>query len=648
MSIQVRKLALAVIGLLIWLQTAAVANAVMQAGDTSSIKISAVNRLSDMAARTRLFVDSAERSMFPRIPLSAFRFDSAYFSGTLPIDQVRHPHYLYFSVENDLDHTAALYWYAGIHQALDLREVNAQGRLIAELPAITYRLQYSYFFNKRVFRLSFAPRQRRDFVAKINPKLSGSADFQLYLVPEPAMEDVLHTDFGAIREDVLVLTDTVFIGMMLMMWLYTLLTFIQIRSTDYLYYTAYIFCFLAYIGLKIVASNMDSLQQNRFYYSYLNNGLQVWGYVMYYFFVRKFLSTRQTAPLLDKLLLGAAWTLAVYGIADLAAWFFPASYQARTLAWDAVRISLSVMTVFFIVLMFRMRSRLAVYLIAGGLCLTVLGLVAMFTSIDNSLVAAMPLPFNNPIFYFESGIVIELLFFSLGLGYKNRLEAREKARVTQTLKITQARRELDNFRAAIEAREAERRRIAAEMHDDIGSGLTSILFLGSALQRDSVNGHDATSDKIMSTASGLVDKMNEIIWSMNRDCDTLPHLVAYVRSHISELLETTGLTYGFNVKEPLPELVLNGEQRRNIYLVVKETVHNAIKHADATHITIHVACNGLLLITVRDNGKGMNELTSGKFGNGLKNMRQRMTAIGGSLKIETENGTTVQLEMPLQ
>jgi signal transduction histidine kinase len=141
--------------------------------------------------------------------------------------------------------------------------------------------------------------------------------------------------------------------------------------------------------------------------------------------------------------------------------------------------------------------------------------------------------------------------------------------------------------------------------------------------------------------------MNEIIWSMNREYDTLEDLVAYIRHNTSEMLENTSMDYDIQVPENIPAVTLSGKARRNIYLVVKEALHNALKHARASFVSIDIKVNGHLQITVHDNGCGITTRSGRRFGNGLQNMRARMDTIGGTLDIRSDQGTTVQLIVPL-
>lgn len=216
----------------------------------------------------------------------------------------------------------------------------------------------------------------------------------------------------------------------------------------------------------------------------------------------------------------------------------------------------------------------------------------------------------------------------------------------QQLLTIEKEHEVSTLKTRMQAREEERQRISREMHDDIGSALTTILYLSNDLKTQPKEQTISSADRIAANASSVVDKMNEIIWSMNADFDSLNDLIAYIRRYCAEFLGNHHLNYHLQIPDTISDLHLNGEQRRNIYLVIKEALHNIVKHAAATEVNICFAIeNKNLSVVIHDNGRGFRESSS--FGNGLKNMRRRMETIGGNFDISNENGTTIKINCPL-
>lgn len=238
-----------------------------------------------------------------------------------------------------------------------------------------------------------------------------------------------------------------------------------------------------------------------------------------------------------------------------------------------------------------------------------------------------------------AGIILIALSIILFISLRNY---RNKKKLDRQIIISlQKEKEVVRLKALMEGKDQERQRISAEMHDDMGSGLTTILYLSKQLKENKPAG-----EKIASQANLLIGKMNEIIWSMNTDYDTLEDLVAYVRHGIGEMLESAGIRYHFQIPSYIPARILTGEQRRNIYLVMKEAIHNIIKHAAAGQVNITFQFDNSIRIKIEDNGKGFDADKYNGFGNGLKNMEQRMKGIGGSFCLQHEKGITVSLTIP--
>lgn len=236
-----------------------------------------------------------------------------------------------------------------------------------------------------------------------------------------------------------------------------------------------------------------------------------------------------------------------------------------------------------------------------------------------------------------------LVFLGIILFWGYRYYRQRQLLSRRALEAMQAEQENIRLKSLLEGQSLERHRISQEMHDDMGSGLTSLLFLSR-----SIHGQDATVLRLRQTAERLIEKMNEIVWIMNHEQDSLDRLIAYMRLHIADVLDSAGLEYQFEVTEQLPAVTLTQEFRRNIYLSAKEAVHNSVKHAGASLVHITITVTDLLEIIIEDNGHGFQKNKKASFGNGLRNMQRRMEQLGGSVEISfVAQGTKVVLSAPL-
>nr|MBA2561948.1 hypothetical protein [Chitinophagaceae bacterium] len=192
------------------------------------------------------------------------------------------------------------------------------------------------------------------------------------------------------------------------------------------------------------------------------------------------------------------------------------------------------------------------------------------------------------------------------------------------------------------ALEVERSRISAELHDDIGGELSAIRLLSEMAQMNKTQDAQKQLEKISASSSDLVQKMNEIVWALNVNNDTLQSLISYVHRYAVRCLDDVGIECKFTQPETIPKYEVDGAVRRNIFLMVKEALNNVVKHAHATCVFINIAVNQQLEITINDNGKGIDEenLTANP-GNGLLTMQKRAKDLNGTMQINNQKGTTI-------
>ena len=205
------------------------------------------------------------------------------------------------------------------------------------------------------------------------------------------------------------------------------------------------------------------------------------------------------------------------------------------------------------------------------------------------------------------------------------------------------------MKAAIEQ---ERTRIAKDIHDDLGANLTQITMLsemGESAVRDKVK---ATQhfDRIARHARRGVQSLDEIVWAVNPKNDTLPRLVDYICRYADEVFENSGIRCWEEAQEDLPAWPVRAELRHNFFMAVKEATTNALKHSGATEVWLQIALAGEhLKLSFRDNGKGFALADADFTRSGLKNMRARITDIGGEFDLTSQpgHGTTVTIRIHL-
>jgi len=189
-------------------------------------------------------------------------------------------------------------------------------------------------------------------------------------------------------------------------------------------------------------------------------------------------------------------------------------------------------------------------------------------------------------------------------------------------------------------------KIASDLHDNIGAGLTEISILSEVAERN--EGHSSSIvkkdlQKISETARQLVDSMSDIVWVVNPQRDSLHDLIVKLKDSYNEFFSSIGISFQVNNVEKSDDIKLPMDYKQNLLLMFKEAINNAIKYSGCKKLKLEAFFrNDVIEIILKDDGAGFN-LNEVKFGNGIRNMENRAKKIKGKLswKSEIGVGTTV-------
>ena len=439
----------------------------------------------------------------------------------------------------------------------------------------------------------------------------------------------------------------VFCGLLLMMILFSLANFVQGANPEFLYYSGYALSLGGMLLTKAMYSYHCSAISFFFeeYFDFIMQGL---GIMFYMFFMQRFLTTKTKHPFLYKLYNAGIAMLAISMITYSYFHYFSNNFVIENLVENSTKVLLLVMIVVFLIYSLRSwKDRLMRYLFWGNLSLFIFSLLSQMAVMLTDVFKGLPGVFSSSLFYYEIGLFLELVFFLAGLNHKNRRRLIMQTKERETLKSQNQLQEYEKEIAVYKAQQAERERISADMHDELGSGMTAIRLMSEIARNKMKENTPVEIDKISSSADDVLNKMNAIIWSMNSGNDTLDNLISYIRSYSLEYFENTPVKCTVNTPASIPDKEITGDKRRNIFLCVKETLNNVLKHSKATLITINIEANHSLQISIADNGVGIDLEKLRQFGNGLKNITRRMETIGGTFKIKNNGGTVTTLDLPL-
>lgn len=235
--------------------------------------------------------------------------------------------------------------------------------------------------------------------------------------------------------------------------------------------------------------------------------------------------------------------------------------------------------------------------------------------------------FGHPMLLVQIGAIIEVLLFSAAFGLKMRQIEKER-----------------------KAYERIRENISSDLHDEIGSTLSSIAILSEALQRKTATGDNHQSIGVITERTRQVmDTMSDIVWSINPLNDEMDVILLKMREFVVETLEAKEILLHFHTDEVLPTTRLTIEQRKDFYLFFKEAINNAAKYAQATEVWVSITKLGKeIQMKIQDNGQGFNpELV--RRGNGLQNMQERAQRLHGNWTLESTpgHGTQIHLSFPI-
>ncbi len=200
--------------------------------------------------------------------------------------------------------------------------------------------------------------------------------------------------------------------------------------------------------------------------------------------------------------------------------------------------------------------------------------------------------------------------------------------------------------------EQERARVAHDLHDDLGAGLTEVNMLTSLVKSPTTSAEEKARyvDELNEMARRMVTSLDEIVWAVNPRNDTVTSLASYFGAYAQRLLELASVACGLDVAENLPDYPLEPKFRQELFLAFKEALTNVIRHARATKVWLRMSVqDSALIVTVADNGCGIESGKRDAGADGLANMQERLSALGGRCEIRSEpgNGTTVHFQAPL-
>ena len=224
--------------------------------------------------------------------------------------------------------------------------------------------------------------------------------------------------------------------------------------------------------------------------------------------------------------------------------------------------------------------------------------------------------------------ILAVVIGVIGFSFYNQLKLRQKLRM-----------------------ERFRNKVAADLHDDVGSTLSSIAMYSEVIKQKAVTKLPEALpmlENMTNSSKELMDAMSDIVWTINPKNNSLHSLLTRIKHFTSELCEAKDIVFYYEQSGEVEGLKIDMEAAQNVFLVLKEGVNNALKYSECTELKMSIAKDkNSFSFELKDNGKGF-DTTNESLGNGMRTMRERMTEVGGTYQVKSsESGTAISGNLPV-
>jgi signal transduction histidine kinase len=292
------------------------------------------------------------------------------------------------------------------------------------------------------------------------------------------------------------------------------------------------------------------------------------------------------------------------------------------------------------------------YLAAGAFAIIFFGLISTLAILFWEQVKFMQI---GPFGWLQFGYFFDVVFFSAAIGYRFKLESIDREKALETIleqQLILQKVELEKIEADYRVREEERLRIAKDLHDDLGSSLSSMQLYVEVIEKVIDNNTKRAKELLTSVkenAQNASENMGDLVWALNTGKALNSTFEERLKNFCYQLLSPKDISCFVEIPDWFNTKVTNIDVLRNLMLVSKECLNNIAKYSQASHCEVAaILTDTQLLIRITDDGIGFDKdkITSG---NGLKNIKHRIEGMGGYLIIETApgEGTSIGIVMPI-
>lgn len=431
------------------------------------------------------------------------------------------------------------------------------------------------------------------------------------------------------------------LGILLFQVLYSLVQWYFFRRKEYLFYAAYCVGMGLYFFLKyLVYNNEVHIGSIHFHQKIIDRDLVFLAICLYVEFGRFFVDGPKILPHLDRQVKIINRLLVAYTLFNLLWYLFSDNHILQEATHLIISMGAFIFFIYAMLKMYNKNKNFTSFLLVGSLFMGTGAIISLLIRVfkpgwsDGEIDSSI---------FLQGGVILELICLNTGLIYKSKhlLEAKG---LTAGIANNNA---LENEKLLSDL-QSVRSEISNELKSELGDGLSGIKLMSDMVKQKMGGKHFIELERISENSEKLIQSMNEIVWSLNHQNDNLPGMVSYLREYTMGFMQQVGIECNITVTEPIKDVHISSDARRHIFLAVKESLHNAMKHASPSEVNISFNITDKLEINVSDNGKGIEEISFHSLkGNALRNMKKRMDYLGGSVNINNINGTSILFSIPI-
>lgn len=426
---------------------------------------------------------------------------------------------------------------------------------------------------------------------------------------------------------------------------YVLFQWYFYRDTIYLNYLGYMSCLLYYFIINVIMVTHWGLPfglRGSFWFEAITIMLFLPNF-FYYKFARGYLGTAELYPQKDYQI-----RISEYAILIIIAAYLILARTSRTALFIfmlIVTISLFVYNISLIIYFYKRKNVITRFLLWGSIAASTGHFLAMVISYLYYLHFISSTHIDTHIITIV-GLFLEILLFNIGLGYRSKVESEARLYAQHQLMAELKKNEkLTNDLTTV------RNNIANDLHDDVGSTLSSISLYGELASKQLTSHPEIsrnTLEKIVTSAQRMLESMNEIIWVIHSKHDIGEDIASRMNVFLADRLGAIGINYNFETDSDTRQLSLDMYVKRNLILFFKEAINNAAKYSQASYIASKLYIDrDELVLEIKDNGIGMPQTI--QYGHGLKSIEERIKKSGGMFFIGSlpGKGTTLTARIPM-